>query len=115
MDELPKRVLYAFYEDRILQYEQIVAMSGTSLPYVRNTINKFFIPEGYVEEITVPRPGKKHDYFRLTDRGRIAVKQIHVRREWMSTRMNELVTSGMTLAEAAVKVATECVELTELT
>lgn len=115
MDELPKTVLYAFYEDRILQYDQIMDISGRQLPFVRNTVNKLLIPEGYVEEITVPRPGKKHDYFRLTSKGRIAVKQIHIKREWMRTRMDELVTSGMSITDAAVKVATESVELTELT
>lgn len=115
MDEYPKRVLYAFHPDRILQYEQIVTLSRTSLPFVRNTINKSFIPEGYVEEINVPRPGKKHDYFRLTDRGRIAVSQIHMKREWMSNRLTELVSGGMTQTEAAIQVAVESVELTELT
>lgn len=114
MDELPKTVLYAFYPDRILQFEAIANISGRQLPFVRNTINKLLIPEEYVEEIHVPKPGQKHDYFRLTDKGRIAVQQIHSKREWMRKRMNELAAEGMTLSDAAIKVAVESVGMAEL-
>lgn len=114
MDELPKTVLFAFYPDRILQFDQISAMSGRQIPFVRNTINKLLIPEGYVEEIHVPKPGQKHDYFRLTDKGRIAVQQIHAKREWMRKRMDELIEGGMTIEEAAVQVAVESVGMAEL-
>lgn len=115
MDELPKRVLYAFHGDRIIQFEEIAKLSGTSLPFVRKTINTLLIPEGYVEEIYVPKPGQKHDYFRLTAKGKLAVNQIHIKRQWMKDRMIELEASGMSKVEAAMQVAEESVTMTELT
>lgn len=115
MDELPKRVLYAFYQDRILHFDQVVSIAKVSLPFVRNTINKYFVPEGYLEEIQVVGTGKSQNYFRLTDKGRIAVKQIHIKREWMKTRMAELVAGGMSSANAAIQVAVESVGFTDLT
>lgn len=115
MDELPKRVLYTFYPDRILKYDQIVERSNTSLPYVRNVINKEFVPDGYVEEIQVPKPGKRHDYFRLTNLGKVAVAQIHSEREWLRARMTELMATGMTPAQAAVQVAVESIKTDKLT
>lgn len=115
MDELPKRVLYSFYQDRILHFDQVVSMSKVSLPFVRNTINRYFVPEGFLEEIAVRGSGKSQNYFRLTDKGRIAVKQIHVRREWMNRRFDAFIAGGMSAEEAAVQVAVESVELTDLT
>lgn len=115
MDELPKKVLYTFYPDRILQFDVIVVKSGTSLPFVRNTINKLFVPEGYVEEISVPKPGQKHDYFRLTDKGRSAVTQIHAEREWIRSRIAQLMTEGMSPGEAAMQAAVESVKMDKLT
>lgn len=115
MDELPKSVLYAFYPDRFLQYEQIVNISGRSLPFVRTTINKYFVPDGYVEEINVPKPGKKHDYFRLTAKGRVAVGQIHTERQWLRNRIAELMADGAPALEAAQQAAAESVETDKLT
>lgn len=115
MDELPKKVLYSFYPDRILQFDQIVDKSKTSLPYVRNTVNKLLVPGDYVEEIHVPKAGQKHDYFRLTNKGKAAVIQIHTEREWMRTRIAHLMTEGKTPGEAAVQAAVESVKLDKLT
>lgn len=115
MDQLPKKVLYAFYPDRILRYDQVVTRASVSLPYARNVINKEFIQDGYVEEIPVPRAGKKHDYFRLTAKGKVAVAQIHNEREWLRARITMLVASGMKPAEAAMQAAVESIKTDKLT
>lgn len=115
MDELPKRVLYAFHGDRILRFDQIVEISGVMLPFVRKTINQEFIPNGFVEEIHVPKPGQKYDYFRLTDRGRLAVDQIHAERRWLLDRIAQLVAEGKTPAEAATQAVVESVKMDKLT
>lgn len=115
VDELPKRVLYAFYPDKFRTFEQIVSTSGVSLPFVRNTINKSFIPDGYVEEVLVTKKGQKHNYFHLTAKGKIAVAQIHSERQWLRERFAELLASGLTPAEAAMQAAAESVETDKLT
>lgn len=115
MDELPKRVLYAFYPDRFLTFEQITSLSKTSLPFVRKTINTDFVPNGYVEEIRVPKAGQKHNYFHLTDKGKLAVSQIHTEREWLRLRIAELIANGVPHAQAAVQAAVESIKSDKLT
>lgn len=115
MDELPKRVLYAFYPDRFLTMEQVVLASRTSLPFVRNTINKLLIAEGYVEEVIVPKAGRKHNYFHLTTKGKTAAIQVHTEREWLRLRITELIAGGLDRVEAAMQAAGESVETDKLT
>lgn len=110
MEELHKKVLYAFYPDRIHHFDDVVQIAKVSLPFVRNTINKNFVPEGYVEEIAVPRPGKSHNYFRLTEKGRAEVIRIHAKRESMRIRIADLVEGGMDRTQAAMLVAAESIE-----
>lgn len=115
MDELPKRVLYAFYPDRFLTMEQAVERSRTSLPFVRNTINKLLVADGYVEEIVVPKAGQKHNYFHLTQKGKIAAAQVHTEREWLRKRIDQLRAEGLDLAQAAVRAAVESIKTDKLT
>ena len=110
MDEMLQGVLYTFYPDRIHHEERIVEFSKRSLPFVRNVVNKTFIAEGYLEEITVPKKGKKYNYFRLTEKGKEQVNYIHAKREGMRKRIAELIAAGMDRIDAAMQVAQENVE-----
>lgn len=106
MDALPQKVLYSFYPDRILTFEQVVKASKLSLPFVRNTINREFVRDGLIEEVFIDAPG---NHFKLTIKGFQEVVKIHAYREAMRNRLAELVASGKRPHEAAMIVAREAV------
>lgn len=108
MEHLHERVLYTFYGDRIHNFDRIVRMSNVMLPRVREAVNKFFVKEGYLEEIIVK--GKGGNFFRLTEKGQLEVKYIHEKREAIRNRYNELIAEGMKPVEAAMIAATDAVK-----
>lgn len=107
MDALPQKVLYSFYPDRILTFEQVVKASKLSLPFVRNTINREFVRDGLIEEVFIDAPG---NHFKLTVKGYAEVVKIHASREAMRLRIAELISSGKRVHEAAKIAACEAVE-----
>lgn len=108
-------ILHTFLPDRIHHNRRIAERTGRDISDVSISTG-YLTTTGYLTHIILPSKAKGNPsrrgrpitkYFRLTDKGRQVAESYAATREANAVRIAEMITGGMTPAQAAVKIATE--------
>lgn len=108
-------ILHTFLPDRIHHNRRIAERTGRDSYDVSNSTS-YLLRTGYLTQVILPSKAKGKlnrrgrpitRYYRLTDKGRQVAESYARAREASGVRIAELITAGMSPAQAAVKIATE--------